>query len=142
MIMNIKNCVGKIIKNVFLEWFYLNGISTSIVRLYIETDENFYDITCCEENVFIRIQKEFPEDKDFKEFFYKPLKQNIEWLNKCKILYIKYLVDCLNLKRGILFIFENDHNFVFYNKGYEIEDKELFEIDINVALLPYNLIDL
>ncbi|MDR0698102.1 MAG: hypothetical protein LBG28_02610 [Tannerella sp.] len=141
MCTNLKKCIAKTFEKVFIEWFYLNDTPVSIVRLYIKGDL-YFDITCCEENVSIREQEEIPENKVFQEFAYKPIEQNIEWLHQCKIDSIKYLMDLHNIKRGILFIFHNNHNFVYYNKGYEFDDNDIFEIDANIKLLPYVLIDI
>jgi hypothetical protein len=138
---NLKSCIGKGIERIFLEWFYFNNQPESIGRLYIQVD-SYFDITCCEENVFIREQKETPTTQIFDEFTYKPIEQNIEWLHQCEIISIKYLVDSLNIKRGILFVFEQNHNFMFYNRGYEFDDEDNFEIDVNMNSLLYDVIDI
>jgi alanine-alpha-ketoisovalerate/valine-pyruvate aminotransferase len=132
MYANLKNCIGKNIEKLFLEWFYLNNSPVSIIRLYVKFD-SYFDITSCEENVFIREQKEFPHNEICGEFVYKPIEQKIKWLYKCRVVSIKYLIDSNNIKRGILFIFEQDHNFAFYNKGYEFDDDNKFELDINLG---------
>jgi hypothetical protein len=141
MYTNFKNCIGKNIEKVFLEWFYFNAQPDSIIRLYIKVD-SYYDIICCEENVFIREQQKMPISTISREFTYKPIEQNIEWLHQCKIVAIKYLVDINNIKRGIMLIFEHNHNFIFYNNGYESGDNDEFEIDTNIDLLPYSVIDI
>ena len=141
MCINLRKCIGKSVEGVLLEWYYFNEQPDSIVRLYIKVS-SYFDITCCEENVFIREQKETPTDIISGQFIYKPIEQQIEWLHQCKIVSIKYLVDSLNIKRGILFIFEHNHNFIFYNKGYEFDDNKKFEIDINVNSLPYDAVDI
>ncbi|GHU75488.1 hypothetical protein FACS189413_19940 [Bacteroidia bacterium] len=139
--MSLKNCIGKIFESVLLEWFYLNNIPISIVRLYIKVN-SYFDITCCEENVFIKEQKDIPNTTISHEFIYKPIEQHIEWLHHCKVISIKYLIDSKNIRRGILFMFEHDHNFAFYNKGYEYDDNDVFEIDINTNSVFYDLIDI
>jgi len=141
MYANLKNSIGKVIERVFLEWYYFNGQPDSISRLYVKVN-SYFDITCCEENVFIREQKETPTVIISGEFTYKPIEQNIEWLHQCRIISIKYLVNSFNIKRGILFIFSYNHNFIFYNEGYEFDDIDKFEIDVNMNLLPYNVIDI
>ncbi len=138
---NLKKIIRKNIDKIFLEWFYFNDQPDSIIRLYIKVD-SYFDITCCEENVFIREQKETPTKTNSGEFIFKPIEQNIEWLHQCKIISIKYLIDFKNIKRGVLLIFDHNHNFVFYNKGYEIDDNNKFEIDINIKSLQYFLMDI
>ena len=66
----------------------------------------------------------------------------MKWLSQYKIISIKHLVDSLGIKRGLLFVFEHNHNFMFYNKGYEFDDEEKFEIDVDINLLPYGVIDI
>ncbi|GHV59590.1 hypothetical protein FACS1894182_13920 [Bacteroidia bacterium] len=136
---DIKDCIGKVLEKVLLECFYMNDKFISIVRLYVQL-YSYFDITCCEENVFIREQKEDPVKTVSGKYNYIPMEQNIEWLHQGKVFSIKYLIDSHSIKRGILFIFDNRHNFVYYNTGYEMEDNAVFDIDVNLKLLPYNLI--
>lgn len=138
----LKNCVGKIIEKIFLEWFYLDEQLDSIIRLYIKIGL-IYDITCCEEDVYIREQREMPPNRIEEGYAYVPKEVNIEWLHKCKITSICFLVDCNSIKRGIVVIFENNHNFVFYNKGYAFNDHKEFEIDSSINnLYPYRLMEI
>ncbi|GHT84144.1 hypothetical protein FACS18947_1170 [Bacteroidia bacterium] len=138
---DIKDCIGTVLKKVLLEYFYMNNECISIVRLYVQLD-SYFDITCCEENVFIREQKESPIKTVSGEFNYIPIEQNIKWISQYKVFSIKYLIDSLNIKRGILFIFDSGHNFVYYNTGYEMGDNNVFDIDINLKLLSYSLRDI
>ena len=140
MYINFKKCIGESIERVFFEWYYFNDQPCSIIRLYIKV-ESYFDITCCEENISIREQKEIPMTINSGEFTYKLIQQDIEWLSQYKIISVKYLVDSLNVKRGLLFIFEHNHNFIFYNKGYEFDDEGKFEIDVDVNLLLYDAVD-
>ena len=140
MYINFKKCIGESIERVFLEWYYFNDQPCSIIRLYIKV-ESYFDITCCEENISIREQKEIPMTINSGEFTYKLIQQDIEWLSQYKIISVKYLVDSLNVKRGLLFIFEHNHNFIFYNKGYEFDDEGKFDIDVDVYLLLYDAVD-
>ena len=141
MYANLKKCIGKSIEKMFLEWYYFNDQPYSIIRLYIKVDL-YFGITCCEENISIREQKEIPMTINSGEFTYKIIHQDIKWLSQYKIVSIKYLVDSLGIKRGLLFVFEHNHNFMFYNKGYEFDDEEKFEIDVDINLLPYGVIDI
>ena len=141
MYTNLKKCIGKSIEKMFLEWYYFNDQPYSIIRLYIKVDL-YFDITCCEENISIREQKEIPMTINSGEFTYKIIHLDIKWLSQYKIISIKHLVDSLNIKRGLLFVFEHNHNFMFYNKGYEFDDEEKFEIDVDINLLPYGVIDI
>ena len=65
MCANLKNCIGNILEQVFLEWFYINNNPISIVRLYVKFD-SYFDITCCEENVFIREEKKKSQKYKFR----------------------------------------------------------------------------
>lgn len=138
---DIRNIIGGKIKNVLLKFFYLEENYISTVGLYIIIDNIFYGINCCEENVFIRAQKEIPQDLDEGEFYYKLQEQNIEWLQHNRVVSIKYLIDPMCIKRGVIFFFDNHHNLLYFNKGYEFKDEEILEIDINVKSLLYNLVD-
>ena len=141
MYVNLKKCIGKSVERVFLEWYYFNDQPYSIIRLYIKVDL-YFGITCCEENIAIREQKETPMTINSGEFTYTIIHQDSKWLSQYKIVSIKYLVDSLGIKRGLLFVFEHNHNFMFYNKGYEFDDEEKFEIDVDINLLPYGVIDI
>lgn len=87
-------------------------------------------------------KKKNPKNTNSGEFVYMPIEQKIKWLYQCRIIAIKYLVDSNNIKRGILFLFEHDHNFAFYNKGYELDDDDKFELNINLNILDYKMIDI
>jgi len=139
--MTLDDVIGKFATKVFLEWFFMNNEPVSIIRLFIQINDIYLNITCCEENVIIKAQKESPTIMAFQEFSYKPIEQNIEWLNQYKIVSIKYLIDSVNIKRGILFTFENAHNLVYYNEGYKFDDIETFAIDVNLKQLPYIFTD-
>ncbi|NDW13672.1 hypothetical protein D0T50_12335 [Bacteroides sp. 214] len=123
--------IGKTIKKILLEWFYFNEQPESIVRLYIEID-SYFDITCSEENVFIREQKDAPINVVCQQFAYKPIEKHVEWLSQSRVVSIKYLVDFQYIKRGVLFVFDNNHNFVFYNEGYANGDNAKFEVDVDL----------
>jgi len=138
---NIQSIIGEKIKKVLLKYFYLEGNYISTTGLYIMMDNVFYRINCCEENVFVRTQKEIPQDLNEGGFYYKLQEQNIEWLQQSKVISIKYLIDSVHIKRGVIFFFDNHHNLLYFNKGYEFEDEEIFEIDINTKSLLYNLAD-
>lgn len=140
MIINLRKCIGKSIERIFLEWYYFNDQPCSIIRMYIKV-ESYFDITCCEESIFIREQKEVPTTGSSGDFTYKLIQQDIKWLSRYKIISIKYLLDSFNVKRGLLFVFEHNHNLMFYNRGYEFDDEEKFEIDVDINLLPYDIID-
>ena len=137
--MNLSDCIGKTIKKILLEWFYMNNEPISIIRLYVQIDDVYLNVLCSEENVYIKKQENCPVKMDVENFVYIPIEKNIDWLIQNKILSIKYLVDSINIKRGILFLFENHHNFAYYNMGYEIKDEGIFEIDVNIEQLPYIL---
>jgi hypothetical protein len=139
MYTDFKNYKGNIIEQVFLEWFYLNDVPVSVIRLYVKI-HSYFDITCCEEKVVIREQKEPPRIVISGEYVYKPVEQTIKWLHQCGIVSVKYLTDSNDIRRGLLFIFEHNHNFIFYNRGYELDDDDKFEIDVNVDALPYKII--
>ena len=141
MIIKLKKCIGKSIERIFLEWYYFNDQPCSITRLYIKVD-SYFGITCCEENISIREQKEVPMTVNSGEFTYKLIQQDIKWLSQYKIISIKYLLDSFNVKRGLLFVFEHSHNLMFYNKGHEFDDEEKLEIDVDINLLSYDVIDI
>lgn len=142
--MNIKieKYVGSYIDKVILEWFYFENNPVSIIRLYVQID-SILDITCCEEDVFIKERKEPPITIIAGEYAYIPIEQDISWLCQNKIISIKYLEDLHNIKRGIIFLFENKHNFLFYNKGYQHDDMAIFDIDIDIDIesLAYKIIE-
>ena len=140
MIINLRKCIGKSIERIFLEWYYFNDQPCSIIRLYIKVDL-YFDITCCEESISIREQKEIPTTVNSGDFTYKLIQQDIKWLSQCKIISMKYLLDSLNVKRGLLFVFEHSHNLMFYNRGYEFDNEGKLGIDVDISLLPYDIID-
>ena len=137
---DIKEYIGQTFEDVLIVWLYLNGNPVCIVNFYVK-GHSYFRISCSEENVTIREQKEAPQDFTFDEFTNKVIKQDIEWLQKNTVVSIKYLIDSYNIKRGLIIFFENNHNIVFYNEGYDYGDEEIFEKDININSLPYEMVD-
>ena len=119
----------------------MNKEPISVIRLYLQLDDMFLNILCSEENVFIKKQESNPDKVDVENFSYVPIEEKVEWLSFSKIKAINFLVDKCNIKRGILFLFDNHHNLIYYNKGYDIKDEGIFDTDVNIKSLPYSLID-
>lgn len=140
--MSITYYLGKTFTNVLIEDFYLKRKFVSIVRLYLEGADTYFSITCGEENVIIREQKERPKNAVSGDFEYVIVEQSIDWLKNATLTSIKYLIDNFGIRRGVAFFFDGNHNFVFYNKGYEIEDTDFFDLNINPLSLDYQLIDM
>jgi hypothetical protein len=138
--MNLKYYIGKFVKEIIIEWFYMDEKPISIIRLYVRINDIYLNITCCEENINIKEQKR-PLKINIEKFSYVPITEEIDWLPQYKLTSIKFLIDKYNIKRGVLFVFDNRHNFTYYNKGYEVKDENLFYIDVNIGLLPYDLIN-
>jgi hypothetical protein len=140
--MSLKDCIGKVVRKVFLEWFYMNDEPISIIRLHIQLDTVCFSVLCSEEDVCVKKQEKNPTKIIAEKFNYIPVEREIYWLHYHEILSVNYLIDDHKIKRGIVFIFNNHHNFVYYNRGYEIKDSGEFDVDVNIKSLPYSLVDI
>jgi hypothetical protein len=98
----------------------------------VQIDNKYVNILCSEESVCVSEQEKSPNIVISENFSYVPIEKKIDWLAFCKIKSINFLVDKYNVKRGILFFLDNNHNFAYYNKGYEFGDKNVFEIDMDI----------
>ena len=118
----IKN---QIIEKVFLECFFENEKFLSIISLIIKFN-SYTSILCSEENVFINENDSIPLKTVSGNFTYLLIEQEIGWLSTRNIVSMKYLIDDSNIKRGIIILFEGNHNIIHYNMGYDFDEKKYF----------------
>ena len=136
----LQNCIGTSLNEIVLEWFYLDKNPVDIIFVYMQFN-NWIRILCDEEDVFISEIKERPNNHCSGKFEYIIINQNITPLKQLKLIEVKYLLDEHQIKRGVLFIFENNNNICYYNKGYEFDEKVMFKINILKEEIPYMIVD-
>ncbi|GHT62558.1 hypothetical protein AGMMS50239_16220 [Bacteroidia bacterium] len=121
--------IGKNLNSSLLEWFYFEQEPVSIIRLYLLFDE-WISVMCSEETIKILQLADKPYDWADGDYKYIMVAQDIKNINKSKLKDIKYLIDKHDIKRGILFLFENGNNLCYFNRGYEFKEETIFKINI------------
>jgi hypothetical protein len=128
--------IGKNLKSSLLEWFYLEQEPISSIRLYLLFDE-WISILCSEETIKVLQLTDKPQNRVDGNYKYIMIEQDIENINKSKLEDVKYLVDKHNIKRGILFSFENGNDLSYFNRGYEFNEEIIFKVNIPSFIVVY-----
>ena len=121
-----------------INWEYINTIPE--FKVLNDTQQNI--LWHKEGNVMIHTTEDCPESICDNDCKYLIERLNKDWINGCTITSISFVCSH-EWRNGIAIFFDNGHNIVFYNTGYEDGDEDIFEVDADIQELDekYKLVD-
>lgn len=139
---HIKKLIGTHIREIFLQQYFCNNSHIGIIQIFLYDNSLYYGIICSEGNVMIHTTEDCPESICDNDCKYLIERLNKDWINGCTITSISFVCSH-EWRNGIAISFDNGHNIVFYNTGYEDGDEDIFEVDADIQELDekYKLVD-
>jgi hypothetical protein len=128
----LKEYLGQSVQSVLLEFSCFDNFPPNLINVFFKIEKLYVGISSF--YVSISTQQEKPITQSSGLFVYEIKEKKIDWLQVYKIFSIKFLLDELNTKKGILFCFENGHNIAIYRNYF---NENIFVTDIDIDEIIY-----
>lgn len=134
MNIEVRQLAGILSKNILLEKYYYKGYFDSIISIYVNDGSKYYGIICSEGNITLHVSDECPESISDGDCRYQIEELEEEMLKNYKVDSVIF-IGSEDWTYGIVLLFDNGHNLVFYNTDYAEGDEDIFEIDTDISAI-------